>query len=81
MRPEQKLQAVVSQLSRAVDGPARVGLTYEPPRGALVFRLAPPSLHVVGDRPLAVEFRRLVTAGRSLPVRLPGQPWCFLAPR
>jgi hypothetical protein len=61
--PEQKLQAVVGYLSRAVESSACAGSKYEPLGGALVFRPAAQSLHVVGDSPLAAEFRRLVTAG------------------
>lgn len=61
--PEQKLQAVVSHLLRAVEGSARAGSKYEPLGDALVFRLAAQSLHVVGDSLLAAEFRRLVAAG------------------
>ena len=61
--PEQKLQVVVSHLSRAVEGSARAGSKYEPLGDALVFRPAAQSLHIVGDSPLAAEFRRLVTAG------------------
>ena len=42
---------------------AAAGWDDEPGR-ALVFRLWPArSLHVVGDSPLAAEFRRLLTAG------------------
>jgi len=61
--PEQKLQAVVGELSHAGGSPAYAGSKYEPLGRALVFRLAARSLHVVGDSPLAAEFRRLVTAG------------------
>ena len=64
--PEEKLQAVVSHLSRAVEGSAQAGSKYEALGGALVFRPAARSLHVVGDSPLAAEFRRLVTA-RAVP--------------
>ena len=60
--PEQKLQAVVSHLSRAVEGSGRAGSKYEALGDALVFRPAAQSLLVVGDSPLAAEFRRLVTA-------------------
>jgi len=61
--PEQKLQVVVGQLSRAVASSAYAGSKYEPLGRVLVFRSAARSLHVVGDSPLAAEFRRLVTAG------------------
>ena len=61
--PGQKLQAVVSHLSRAAVDSAHAGSKYEPLGGVLVFRPAARSLHVVGDSPLAAEFRRLVAAG------------------
>lgn len=61
--PEQKLQAVVGHLSHAVESSACAGSKYEPLGRVLVFRPAAQSLHVVGDSPLAAEFRRLVTAG------------------
>lgn len=57
------LHAVVGQLSHAMESSAYAGSKYEPLGRALVFRLAARSLHVVGDTPLAAEFRRLVTAG------------------
>ena len=61
--PEQKLQAVVSRLAHKTEGSARAGSKDTPLGQALVFRPAARSLHVVGDSPLAAEFRRLVTAG------------------
>ena len=61
--PEQMLHAVVGQLSHAMESSAYAGSKYEPLGRALVFRLTARSLHVVGDSPLAAEFRRLVTAG------------------
>ncbi len=61
--PEQKLQAVVGELSDAVESMAYAGSKYESLGRALVFRLPARSLHVVGDSPLADEFRRLVAAG------------------
>jgi hypothetical protein len=63
--PEQKLQAIVGQLSRPIESSACAGSKYEPLGRALIFRLAARSLHVVGDSPLAAEFRRLVTAGAA----------------
>ena len=57
------LHAVVGQLSHAMESSAYAGSKYEPLGRALVFRLTARSLHVVGDTPLAAEFRRLVTAG------------------
>lgn len=63
--PEQKLQAVVSQLSHAVESSAYAGSKYEPLGRALVFRLAVRSLHIVGDSSLADEFRRLAAAGAA----------------
>jgi Sigma-70, region 4 len=61
--PEQKLQAVVGHLSRAVESSAWAGSKHEPLGRVLVFRSAAQSLHVVGDSAMAAEFRRLVTAG------------------
>jgi hypothetical protein len=57
------LHTLVGQLSRAGESSAYAGSKYEPLGRALVFRLAARSLHVVGDSPLAADFRRLVTAG------------------
>jgi hypothetical protein len=62
--PEQKLQAIVRHLSRAGGRSAGAGSEYEPLGQALVFRpWSAQSLHVVGDSPVATEFRRLITAG------------------
>ena len=61
--PEQMLHALLAQLAHGAESSAYAGSKYEPLGRAMVFRLAPRSLHVVGDSPLAAEFRRLVTAG------------------
>ncbi len=62
--PEQKLRAIAGSVSRAGEWSAAAGSECEPLRRALVFRPWPArSLHVVGDSPLATEFRRLIAAG------------------
>ena len=62
--PEQQLRAIAESLTRAGNRSASAGSKYEPTGRALVFRPWPArSLHVVGDSPLAAEFRRLLTAG------------------
>lgn len=55
---------MVAQLSRGFDLSASAGTDYQPLGRVLVFRPGPARLlHVVGDSPLAGEFRRLITAG------------------
>jgi hypothetical protein len=62
--PEQELQAIAESLTRAGCLSASAGSKYDPVGRALVFRPWPArSLHVVGDSPLADEFRRLLAAG------------------
>jgi hypothetical protein len=62
--PEQQLRAIAESLTRAGGCAASAGSKYEPMGRALVFRPWPArSLHVVGDSPLAAEFRRLLAAG------------------
>src|SRR6266496_2622442 len=61
---EEHLRTVVARLSRSVELSASAGADSEPLGSVLVFRPWPArSLHVVGESPLAGEFRRLVTAG------------------
>src|SRR5689334_5913006 len=61
--PEERLRAIAESLTRAGNLSASAGSKYEPGGRALVFRPWPArSLHVVGDSPLAAEFRRLLTA-------------------
>jgi Sigma-70, region 4 len=64
LTPEEQLRAVVARLSQGVELSTSAGAVSEPLGSVLVFRpwLAL-SLHVVGESPLAGEFRRLVTAG------------------
>jgi hypothetical protein len=64
LTPEDQLRAVVARLSQGVELSTSAGAVSEPLGSVLVFRpwLAL-SLHVVGESPLAGEFRRLVTAG------------------
>ena len=62
--PEQRLRTVVSTLAGPGKTLAVAGWDDKPPGRALVFRLWPARvLHVVGDSPLADEFRRLMAAG------------------
>ena len=62
--PDQKLQAIIESLTHPGSLPAYVGSVSGQMGRALVFRPWPEqSLHVVGDSPLADEFRRLLTAG------------------
>jgi hypothetical protein len=62
--PEQQLQAIAESLTQAGRLSAHAGSKYDPLGRAVVFRPWPArSLHVVGDSPLAAEFRRLLTAG------------------
>ncbi len=62
--PEQQLRIVISALARPGETSVVAGWDDEAPGRALVFRLWPArSVHVVGDSPLAAEFRRLLTAG------------------
>src|SRR6266498_2836075 len=61
---EEHLRTVVARLSQSVELSASAGADSEPLGSVLVFRPWPArSLHVVGESPLAGEFRRLVTAG------------------
>jgi len=61
---EEHLLTVVARLSRSVELSASAGAYDQSLRSVLVFRPWPArSLHVVGESPLAGEFRRLVTAG------------------
>ena len=62
--PEQQLRQVISVLAGPGKMSAAAGWDDEPLGRALVFRPWPArSLHVVGNSPLAAEFRRLLTAG------------------
>ncbi len=62
--PEQQLRTVIIALAGPAETSAVAGWDGEPLGRALVFRLWPARLlHVVGDSPLAVEFRRLIAAG------------------
>jgi len=62
--PEQKLQAIAESLAHSGSLSAYAGSGSGQMGRALVFRPWPArSLHVVGDSPLAAEFRRLLTAG------------------
>jgi hypothetical protein len=64
LTPEEHLRTVVARLSRSIELSASAGADSEPLGSVLVFRPWPArSLHVVGETPLAGEFRRLVTAG------------------
>lgn len=62
--PEEQLRAVVARLSGDLERSASAGADYQPLGSVLVFRPWPArSLHVVGQSPLAGEFRRLITSG------------------
>jgi Sigma-70, region 4 len=62
--PEQHLRIVISGLAGSGQVSAVAGWDGEPLGRALVFRLWPARvLHVVGDSPLAAEFRRRLTSG------------------
>ena len=64
LTPEDQLRTVVARLSRGVELSTSAGAVSEPLGSVLVFRpWSALSLHVVGESPLAGEFRRLVTAG------------------
>jgi hypothetical protein len=64
--PEQQLRLVISSLAGPDEMSAIAGWDHEPLGRALVFRLWPArTLHVVGDSPLAAEFRRLIMAGAA----------------
>jgi hypothetical protein len=64
--PEEQLRMVVARLSRGLDLSASAGTDYQPMGRVLVFRPWPARLlHVVGNSPLAGEFRRLITAGAA----------------
>jgi Sigma-70, region 4 len=64
--PEQHLRMIVRELAGSGQTSAVAGWDEEPPGRVLVFRSWPARvLHVVGDSPLAAEFRRLVTAGAA----------------
>jgi Sigma-70, region 4 len=63
---EQHLRIVISGLTGSGEVSAMAGWGEEPLGRVLVFRLWPARvLHVVGDSPLAAEFRRLLTAGAA----------------
>lgn len=65
--PGERLRGIAESLTHAGSLSASAGSNYEPGGRALVFRPWPArSLHVVGDSPLAAEFRRLLTAGEVL---------------
>ncbi len=65
--PEDRLRAVVAHLSEGFKLSASAGTANEPLGHALVFRPWPArSLHVVGQSPLAEEFRRLIR-NRTVP--------------
>lgn len=62
--PEERLRAVVAFLSRGLELSASAGAANQPLGSALVFRSWPDrSLIVVGESPLAGEFRRLIASG------------------
>jgi hypothetical protein len=62
--PEEQLRIVVARLSGGFDLSASAGTGHQPLGRVLVFRPSPARLlHVVGNSPLAGEFRRLITAG------------------
>jgi len=62
--PEVQLREVVARLSRGLEWSASAGADNQPLGSVLVFRPWPArSLHIVGESPLAGEFRRLVTVG------------------
>ncbi len=62
--PEEQLRTVVARLSGGHELSASAGADPEPLGRVLVFRPSPArSLHVVGQSPLAEEFRRLIAAG------------------
>lgn len=62
--PEEQLRTVVARLSGGHEFSASAGADPEPLGRVLVFRPWPArSLHVVGQSPLAEEFRRLIAAG------------------
>ncbi len=64
--PEQQLRTVIGALTGPAGTSAVAGWDDQPLGRALVFRLWPAwSLHVVGDSPLAAEFRRLITTGAA----------------
>jgi hypothetical protein len=64
LTPEEQLRRVVARLSRAHELSAWAGTSDQPMGSVLVFRPWPArALHVVGQSPLAGEFRRLITSG------------------
>jgi Sigma-70, region 4 len=64
--PEQQLRLLISALAGPDEMSAIAEWDHEPLGRALVFRLWPArTLHVVGDSPLAAEFRRLIMAGAA----------------
>ncbi len=64
--PGQHLRLVISALAGPAEMPVVAGWKDEPLGQTLVFRLWPVrALHVVGDSPLAAEFRQLITAGAA----------------
>jgi len=64
LTPEEQLRTVVARLARGLERSAAAGTDSGPLGGVLVFRPWPArSLHVVGQSPLAGEFRRLIAAG------------------
>jgi Sigma-70, region 4 len=66
LTPDEHLRAVVARLSRAHELSASAGMDCQPMGSVLVFRPWPArALHVVGQSPLAGEFRRLITSGAA----------------
>ena len=64
LTPEEQLRTVVARLARGLERSAAAGTDSGPLGGVLVFRPWPArSLYVVGQSPLAREFRRLIAAG------------------
>jgi hypothetical protein len=66
LTPDEQLRTVVARLSRALELSAWAGTDDQPMGRVLVFRPWPArALHVVGQSPLAGEFRRLITSGAA----------------
>jgi hypothetical protein len=64
--PEEQLREVVARLARGHEWSVSAGADHQPLGSVLVFRPWPARvLHVVGQSPLAAEFRQLIASGAA----------------
>jgi sigma-70-like protein len=77
LTPDEQLRTVMARLSRAHELSVSAGTDYQPMGSVLLFRPWPArALHIVGQSPLAGEFRRLITSGAAPGWHLHPVPQC-----